>query len=229
MNYQDFRAYRNGFRKAARAVLADGKSNNLSEAAFPAYTNPNPLASFLFWERIRRVINHVEKQGPMSHVLDFGCGGGVLLPFLGQRAKEVFAADIDLSPHFLIRPHMGFPGNLTLLDLKHHSIEELPSAAFDLILALDVLEHISNLELVLTQLISKLKPGRELLVSGPTENWLYRLGRTLSGRDYTGSYHVSDIYKIRSMLEKLIKVEKVATLFPMAPLFQILICRRVAV
>src|SRR5688500_15506642 len=80
-----FRAYTQCFVQAMRDVLGAGESSILSEAAFPAYAHPNVLIGSLFWERIRAVMRYLG-DAPRGTVVDFGCGGGVMLPFLAERS-----------------------------------------------------------------------------------------------------------------------------------------------
>ena len=47
---------------------------------------------------------------------------------------------------------------------------------------------------LLGQLATKIKPGGVMILSGPTENALYRLGRKIAGFD--GHYHTTTIHHI---------------------------------
>ena len=64
---------------------------------------------------------------------------------------------------------------------------ELATASVDAIVAAEVLEHVEPLAPVLARFHTWLRPGGQLLVSLPTENRLYRLGRRLAG--FSGHYH----------------------------------------
>jgi len=55
--------------------------------------------------------------------------------------------------------------------------EEVPDHTFDRIFCLDVLEHIERLETAISVLRHLLSPQGRLIVSEPTESFLYRLGR----------------------------------------------------
>ena len=217
MQRSDFKNYKENFVSATSKVLKAEHTENLDEAAFPAYSNPNPLMSFLFWERIYRVIQHVEKRGSLNAALDFGCGSGVMLPFLSQQATEVIAVDIDLDPLRRLEKHIDFDEKVQFLE----SYVNIPSQSLDLIIALDVLEHVDDLEKVLAQLSSLLAPGGEIIISGPTENILYKLGRFLAGPTYSGDYHVRNIYDIQDITDRYLNVRKLATLFYPIPLFLI--------
>jgi len=215
MNRKDFKGYKAKFILATSQVLATEHTENLNEAAFPAYSNPNPLMSFLFWERLYRVIQHVEDRGHLGTVLDFGCGSGVMLPFLSRQAEKVIAIDIDLEPLRRLEKYIDFDEKICF----SNSYADIPPTSLDLIIALDVLEHVEDLEKILEQLVSLLKPEGELIISGPTENFLYKIGRKLAGPEYSGEYHARDVYQIRQSLKEFAQVQTIATLFVPVPFF----------
>ncbi len=145
MNYADFNAYKFNIRTAIRKVLKESESGRLDEAAFPAYSHPNPFINWLFWQRLRKTMEYIEGAAPYQRVLDFGCGSGVLLPFLGKIADHVTAADVDLIPFERMKAILDFPSNIEVRDARTFSLDQLPAASFDVVTALDVLEHVDEL------------------------------------------------------------------------------------
>ncbi len=226
MHRAEFRRYKSAFIRAQRDILSGGGSPVLNEAAFPAYATSSPLARFLFWQRIREVIEYLEARGPLPAVMDFGCGGGVMLPFLGGAAQRVVAVDLDLRPLQEMQRHLSFPQKIVVYHASRTPLDRLPEGSFDVILALDVLEHVEDLPGTLGELHRLLAPGGEIIVSGPTENLAYRLGRRLSGAEYSGAYHVRTVYDIRRALEDLMPVTTLASLYSPVPLFRIYRGRR---
>lgn len=221
MNSTDFASYKTRYRAAIRKVMAETEKGRLDEAAFPAYSHPNPVINWLFWQRLRIAIQHIEKSAPFEKVLDFGCGSGVMLPFLSVVSKEVIAMDIDLLPLERVKKYIPLEANVTVLDATQTSIAQLPPKTFDIINALDVLEHVADLPRTLSDLLCLLKPGGQLVVSGPTENILYKLGRKMAGPEYSGDYHERGIAEIKRELSKLARVKHIATLYWPLPLFDV--------
>lgn len=225
MNKAQFNAYKSEFRGVIQQVLSESAGGRMDEAAFPAYSHPNPLINWLFWQRLRVVMDYVERLAPCSHALDFGCGSGVILPFLGTISQRVTAMDVDLLPFERIRQLRPFPPNLEVLDARQQRLQDLPRASFDLIIALDVLEHVEDLPDTLATLHALLTPAGQVVVSGPTENLLYRLGRALAGPEYSGDYHERGISEVRALLAERMQVIPIATLYWPFPLFDIFAAR----
>lgn len=225
MTGAEFSAYKSKMRTAIRGILASAPRGSLDEAAFPAYSHPAPFINWLFWERLHKVMNYLEDGAPYERVLDFGCGSGVLLPFLGKVAKRVVAADIDLNPLQRIKACVDFPTNLEVHELHTFPLNQLPAASFDVITALDVLEHVEHLTTTLMDLLRLLKPGGRLIVSGPTENIFYQIGRRLAGPEYSGNYHERGIAEIKRQLLPLAQLEQIAVLYWPLPLFDLFAAR----
>src|SRR5262245_12321067 len=225
LNSTEFRNYKSAFRNAIRAALAEAPPGSLDEAAFPAYAHPNPLIHWLFWQRLRTVMRYVERGAPPGLVLDFGCGSGVLLPLLARRASRVLGLDVDLDPFRQMSRRIDFPGHVEVRDARATPVESLPAASFDLVTALDVLEHVPDLPATLRALVGRLRPGGRLVVSGPTENPFYRLGRRLAGPEFTGGYHMRSISEVRRELGHLARVSTIARLYPPFVLFDIFVGR----
>ncbi|HET9587879.1 MAG TPA: class I SAM-dependent methyltransferase [Anaerolineales bacterium] len=225
MKSSEFHTYKARYRLAIRQVLSEAEPGRLDEAGFPAYSHPNALINWLFWQRLRTTMNHLQKSAPYESALDFGCGSGVMLPFLAQHSRRVTAIDIDLLPLEHARKHIPLPANVEVLDANHISISQLGEASFDLISALDVLEHVMDLPGTLCELLRLLKPGGQLIISGPTENFLYQLGRRLAGLEFSGDYHQRGIAEIRREVTRFARIEPIATLYWPLPLFEIFAAR----
>lgn len=221
MKVLEFHDYKTRHRAVIRKVLATAAARRLDEAAFPAYSHKNPAINWLFWQRLKVVIDHIEGLGRFRDVLDFGTGSGVMLPFLASRAERVVAMDIDLHPLELVQAEIPLPRNVEVVDGQRQPIGNYPPGSFDLIVALDVLEHLHELPVAIGELVSRLRPGGQIVVSGPTENALYKLGRKLAGPEYSGAYHERGIAEIRAELGRHAQVQQIATLYYPLPLFEV--------
>ncbi|MFZ5818346.1 MAG: class I SAM-dependent methyltransferase [Chloroflexota bacterium] len=221
MNHSEFNAYKSDFRAVIRKVLAESEPGRLDEAGFPAYSHPNPLINYLFWQRLRKAMDYLEQDAPYEHVLDFGCGSGVMLPFLCRISARVTALDVDLLPFNQVNRCRPFPANLQVHDVREKSLKDLPSASFDRIIATDVLEHVDDLSGALNDMQTLLKPGGQIVISGPTENLFYQIGRKLAGPEYSGDYHERGILEVREILAQQARIIPIATLYWPAPLFEI--------
>ena len=221
MKHSEFNAYKTEFRAVIRKVLAESEQGRMDEAAFPAYSHRNPLINWLFWQRLRVVMDYIETDAPYEQVLDFGCGSGVMLPFLCKISAHVTAMDIDLLPFERVSRQRAFPVNLDVHDARKVTLKDLPGGSFDLIVATDVLEHVDDLPGTLADMKALLKPGRQIIISGPTENILYKIGRALAGPEYSGDYHERGIREVRALLGKQMQVIPIATLYWPVPLFEI--------
>lgn len=226
MKTTDFNAYKIRYRNAIRQVLAQAEAGRLDEAAFPAYSHRNPIINWLFWQRLRKVMEHIQRQTPYEHVLDFGCGSGVMLPYLSQISSQVTALDVDLLPLESAQAYIPLAANVEVKDAAKNNISDLPSNSFDIIIALDVLEHVKDLPRTLNELLALLKKDGQLIVSGPTENILYRLGRKVAGPEYSGAYHERGIAEIKDELAHIASIQPIATLYWPIPLFEIFTAKK---
>jgi len=104
-------------------------------------------------------------QGP--RVLDAGCGTGRNLAEFGALGT---ARGVDPSPQAI-----EFCRRRGLSGVTEAGIEALPfeDAAFDLILATDVLEHVERDDLAAAELRRVAAPGAVLVVTVPAYRWLW--------------------------------------------------------
>lgn len=225
MKSVEFQTYKARYRSAIRNVLQDSERGRLDEAGFPAYSHSSPLINWLFWQRLHTAINYIERYAPYENILDFGCGSGVMLSFLTQHSRQVTAMDIDLVPLERVKKYIPLAEHIQVLDAKQVSISQLGPKSFDLINALDVLEHVDDLPHTLSALLTLLKPAGRLVVSGPTENILYQIGRKLAGPEYSGEYHARGIAEIKRELKRRVRVEQIATLYWPIPLFEVFVAQ----
>ena len=121
-------------------------------------------------------------------VLEFGCGIGVFLPELSRACGKVYA--IDHFPEYakLLDARLGL--NVNFIE----DVSEISSKSLDVIVAADVLEHVSGVDRYLSLFLDKLKRSEgRLIISGPTENIPYKIGRVLAGFGDKADYHLTNV------------------------------------
>lgn len=220
MNRIEYRRFRQATIAGLGSLSAIGPGGSYDEQGLPAYTNPNRIMRNVFWQRLRVVIGIMERQQHTRIAMDFGAGLGLMLPILATKAEEIIALDRD--PHKLIEGMNALNIEPKNFSIKVSLKDILPSLGgkIDLILALDVLEHVGDLGGILSDLGQLMTPNGRILVSGPTENMLYRLGRRLAG--YSGHYHRRSIRDVERAMLRDFRIITKRVLFPLAPLFVIL-------
>jgi 2-polyprenyl-3-methyl-5-hydroxy-6-metoxy-1,4-benzoquinol methylase len=212
-------AYRAAYERVFAELLAGVAPGAFDEMALPSYTHSNRAMAWLFWKRLDAAFDLAGDLTAKS-VLDFGCGGAVSFRRLSAQGCRITGCDRDAQA--LAREvcrRLGVQAEVVA------DLDEVAGRSFDLILALDVLEHVDELAAYLHRFAGLLAPGARLVVSGPTENLLYRLGRRLAG--FSGHYHVRNIYDIEEGLRGA-GFENLAlrTLYRPFPLFRVSSWRR---
>ncbi len=204
-------------------IVKESNNNNIKEAALPAYAHDNPLIDFIFWKRLEITYSYIIEKG-YKRILDFGCGTGIMSFLLARKGLEVIAVDTEFEALNKMRKKMDFPPTVRFFN---SDLSEVPidRNSIDAIVALDVLEHISDLSLYLDLFKKVLKKDGEIIVSGPTENGLYKLGRKLAGSDFTGGYHVSSIYTIKDQFRRQFDIESTRRIFWPVTLFEIFVAK----
>jgi SAM-dependent methyltransferase len=148
----------------------------------------NPFLSPRFFEfneltQMVRKLKPARASQPLRW-LDYGCGNGSFLRFLAeQRDLPVHAAGFDESAFSQDLKDRGFEF------YDRNALQKLPSARFDVITCIEVIEHTLEPKEVLTQISRLLKPGGLLLLT--TGNMHSPLARM---RGFKFSYCVPEVH-----------------------------------
>jgi len=208
------RTYRREYMGVFQEMLGGAPRGHFDEMALPSYTHPNPAMSWLFWKRLDTALQLAGDVSGRS-ILDFGCGGCTTFRHLHAKGCRISGVDpyaLDLASEVCRR--LGIEASL------YRSLEEMTPRIYDVIFALDVLEHVEDLDGCLKDLLRFAGPGTAIIVSGPTENVFYKFGRWLAG--FSGHYHLTNIYDIESRFRQTGLVRDAArTLYPPVPLFRV--------
>jgi SAM-dependent methyltransferase len=180
------RLSRGEIRRLIQQTRAELSSHDTDDMAIPTWLHWNPLIRWLFWRRLE-VVSELADLTPADAVLDFGCGIGLLLPTLCERADQVHATDLRL--HYARELDKQRQLGVGFIN----DVDELPAEFLDVIIAADVMEHLDEPADWARRFAGILKPAGRLIVSGPSENALYKLGRFVAGFGGKGEYHHTNI------------------------------------
>jgi len=118
---------------------------------------------------------------PADHVLDVGCGEGLLAAALEDAGALVVGIDVAEEP--LRRARTRHP-SLDLRVVDGEGPWPLHDAAFDVVWAGEVIEHVADTATWLSEVRRVLRPGGTLLLSTPAHERLARVRLALSGRAF---------------------------------------------
>lgn len=159
--------------------------------SYPPNYVPHPLT----WLRYDELLNRFESVRQTNRLLDFGSGHGYFLEAAGRHGWE--ACGVELADQFVAA---GREKGFTIT----RSLEEQPNSAFDVVTALEVIEHVDD-PLQQCKLIGgKVRPGGWLYLTTPNFGSLSR--RLLRNRWRAISYPEHLNYftpqSLRAMVER---------------------------
>ena len=99
-----------------------------------------------------------------KRVADVGCGAGLLAEPLARLGASVSAIDAASEVIAVARVHAAGQG--LEIDYRHAAVEDL-AGRFDLVTAMEVIEHVADPQAFLHSLANRLAPGGLLILSTP--------------------------------------------------------------
>lgn len=155
------------------------------EDIVPEYHSRNPFIRHFFRRRLEIAISlgGLDEGGRLD-VLDLGCGEGLFLRLAAARHPGHAYTGWDQHPDV---EKLAVPGVVFgRLDMRDPGFAQ--GKLFDRVFCLDVLEHFEDLAEVASRLMGLVRPGGRLVISAPTESFLYKAARllvkgTLSSRE----------------------------------------------
>jgi 2-polyprenyl-3-methyl-5-hydroxy-6-metoxy-1,4-benzoquinol methylase len=154
--------------------------------------------------RIRPVVNQVSSFLKNRHAesikaLELGCGSGMNLFELAARYPNVQAEGYDIDAPAISDAQqtadIWFPGRLKFICADVRKASSITAESYDLVLLIDVLEHIENPQEVVSEISGLLCVGGLMLISVPTPNF-----PNVFGRDFHRAVgHVVDGYLLEDL------------------------------
>lgn len=207
-------SYKKVYEKFFVEALNESDQGSYDDCALPSYAHGNKLIRWIFWKRI---IAALSMAGNLENktVLDFGCGSGVMFKYLNDYGCVIHACD---SQYYELAVDLAKKMNINIS--MYQNLSEIENKKFDLIFALDVLEHIENIRQIIDKLYELSHNETVVILSGPTENYLYRVGRRIAG--FSGLYHKRNIYDVEKQVEEKGYINRsMKKLFPIVTLFRV--------
>jgi len=132
----------------------------------------NPVR-FGFFSRILKHTQHADKAS--RTVLDVGCGGGFLAEDFARLGYKVTGVDPAQESVEAARAHAEVSG--LSIEYKSGSGENLPfaKASFDIVTCCDVLEHVDDVERVVSEIARVIKPGGLFFYDTPNRTMLSKI------------------------------------------------------
>ena len=145
-----------------------------------AYREMADLDQRHWWYRARRqiledLIRREIHPPKNASILEIGCGTGHNLAMLGQFGR-VEAIELDDESRAIAQGRLG-------RDIMSARLPELSGIAkghYDLIAALDVIEHIDDDEGAIAAIATRLKPGGKFLMTVPAHPWMWSAHDTVN-------------------------------------------------
>ena len=174
--------------------------DDIDEMAIPSYLHKNPFVRWIVFMRMQKITELVKSDKKSIHVLDFGCGTGMLNLQFQNDEIDYHGVDLITWPAEFVLNKAG-KKNYKIINADNW-FDDFEDNSLDCIVCIEVLEHLTKVELeeLMYHFEKKLNPNGKLIVSGPTESVFYRLMRKVAG--FSGAYHETNIFRIRKVIEK---------------------------
>lgn len=117
------------------------------------------------WElsRARCSLKLLDKLNTSGNIADVGAGDIYFATLVAdQVGHDIAAVDIEYK-------ESGRVGKV----IKYQNMDQLEPESLDLVLLMDVIEHIEDVDAFLTELLTKVKPGGYLFVTVPAHQFLF--------------------------------------------------------
>jgi SAM-dependent methyltransferase len=118
---------------------------------------------------VRAVLSRLSADGLVVRAsLDYGCGEGRWFSHIRTCFPSTSLAGADISPVALAHARTRLP-DATVVQMDNERVD-LPDAAFDLIVSIEVLEHVGDVRAATAEIGRLLRPGGVAVISTPCAN-----------------------------------------------------------
>jgi 2-polyprenyl-6-hydroxyphenyl methylase / 3-demethylubiquinone-9 3-methyltransferase len=117
--------------------------------------------------------NYIDLHSPVAaqHIIDVGCGGGILTEALAQRGAVVTGIDMGDAPLSVARLHALEVGvNATYEKITAEEKAQQCAGEFDIVTCMEMLEHVPDPSSVVKACADLVKPGGSLYFSTINRN-----------------------------------------------------------
>ncbi|HET8898332.1 MAG TPA: bifunctional 2-polyprenyl-6-hydroxyphenol methylase/3-demethylubiquinol 3-O-methyltransferase UbiG [Rhodanobacteraceae bacterium] len=105
------------------------------------------------------------------HIVDVGCGGGILAEALARRGARVTGIDLSRLSLDIARQHAARGGlDIDYRELSAEALAEQETGQYDAVTCMEMLEHVPRPDLVIAACARLLKPGGVALFSTINRN-----------------------------------------------------------
>lgn len=123
------------------------------------------------WEALHHFIDSFIEVDKVKTILDYGCGRGAhieLWKSLFPQSELSFTDISSVALQMLVNEHPEYSFNNRLID-KHTAL--FPDSNFDLIISVEVMEHVENYGAYISDIYRLLKPGGSFIWTTPCGNY----------------------------------------------------------
>jgi 2-polyprenyl-3-methyl-5-hydroxy-6-metoxy-1,4-benzoquinol methylase len=163
----------------------------IEESCVPSYVHGNKLAAWVAWQRNKAAAKLYERYAAAGPILDFGAATGEVGHLIHKRGPY----------HIIEQDDLLVDACRQWQEVHRTTLDQARPGNYAAIFALDSLEHNDDIPALVDQLVPLMKRDGVLILSGPTESGLYKLGRRIAG--FSGHYHHSNIYDIEATVLNL--------------------------
>ena len=126
-----------------------------------------------WWYRARRqvlaaLIRRKARPPAGGRLLEIGCGTGHNLEMLSEFG-QLDALELDDTARAVAEKRLGRP----VMDSPLPELRGVPQRTYDLVAALDVIEHIDDDEASIASIATLLKPGGKVVMTVPAHEWMW--------------------------------------------------------